>query len=338
MEVNGLLTYATTCIDVAESSQTGEARRRAATLAQSLQFDDAAAGALAIVVTELATNIVKHGRGGQLLLNPVWTSELSWIDVVALDKGPGMKDFGKCMEDGYSSSGTAGNGLGAVQRMSQGFDAISVPGGGSVFYARVHANSRALERTKEPGVGVINIPKSGEEVCGDSWGLRRFGEDRVFLVADGLGHGIMAAQAAREAVRVFSTQTTPQPSATLQAAHAAMRPTRGAAVAIAKLDRHAGQVVFCGLGNIAGSILNNGSSKSMVSHNGIAGHEAKRFHEFNYTWESGSLLVMHSDGLQSQWNLAKYPGVMQRHPVLIAALLYRDFNRGRDDVTVLVAK
>ena len=31
-----------------------------------------------------------------------------------------------------------------------------------------------------------------------------------------------------------------------------------------------------------------------------------------------------------------YPSLIHHHPALIAGVLYRDFNRGRDDVTVLV--
>jgi hypothetical protein len=53
---------------------------------------------------------------------------------------------------------------------------------------------------------------------------------------------------------------------------------------------------------------------------------------------AGFLLVMHSDGLATHWNLDQYPGLVGRRPSLIAGVLYRDFARGRDDVTVVVAK
>jgi hypothetical protein len=49
------------------------------------------------------------------------------------------------------------------------------------------------------------------------------------------------------------------------------------------------------------------------------------------------LVIMHSDGLSSSWNLEAYPGLSRRHPALIAATLYRDASRGRDDVCVVVA-
>jgi hypothetical protein len=47
---------------------------------------------------------------------------------------------------------------------------------------------------------------------------------------------------------------------------------------------------------------------------------------------------MHSDGLLTNWSLDAYPGLLTRHPALIAGVMYRDFRRGRDDVTVLAVR
>ncbi len=57
-----------------------------------------------------------------------------------------------------------------------------------------------------------------------------------------------------------------------------------------------------------------------------------------YPKSNEDIVILHSDGLQSQWNLSKYPGILRRSPSLIAAVIYRDFTRGRDDVTVVVVK
>jgi hypothetical protein len=76
----------------------------------------------------------------------------------------------------------------------------------------------------------------------------------------------------------------------------------------------------------------------MTSHNGTLGHELRKIQEFSFPWEPESLLIMHSDGLGSRWDLSQYPGIMRKHASMIAAVLYRDFERQRDDVTVLVAK
>ena len=162
----------------------------------------------------------------------------------------------------------------------------------------------------------------------------------LLLVADGLGHGPDAATAANEAVRVLDSNPSLEPARLLEFVHLALRPTRGAAVAVAEIiSTSAGrQVKFAGIGNIAGSVVTVSEVRHMVSHNGIAGHEARKFQEFTYSWSLGSLLVLHSDGLNTRWRLESYPGLTVRHPSLIAGVLFRDFDRKTDDVTAVVIK
>jgi hypothetical protein len=76
----------------------------------------------------------------------------------------------------------------------------------------------------------------------------------------------------------------------------------------------------------------------MVSHNGTAGLEARKIQEFTYPWQDNAILIMHSDGLATKWKLEGYPNLINKHPSLIAGVLYRDFKRGTDDVTVVVVK
>lgn len=74
----------------------------------------------------------------------------------------------------------------------------------------------------------------------------------------------------------------------------------------------------------------------MISHNGTVGHTMRKVQEFVYPWVAGSLLVMHSDGLGTQWRIDDRAGLRDEHPQLIAGVLYRDFKRGRDDATIVV--
>jgi hypothetical protein len=60
--------------------------------------------------------------------------------------------------------------------------------------------------------------------------------------------------------------------------------------------------------------------------------------QYYYPWKKDALIVMYSDGLISRWVHCNYMGLMTRHPALIAGILYRDFTRGKDDVTVVVAR
>src|SRR5262249_30277769 len=114
--------------------------------------------------------------------------------------------------------------------------------------------------------------------------------------------------------------------------------TRGAAVSVANVHRAPPLVTFAGVGNVSGAICLDGVVRQTVSHNGTLGREARQMREYSYPWAGDALIVMHSDGLTSPWSLESYPGLRQRHPALIAAILYRDFNRKRDDVTVLVGR
>lgn len=324
-------------IPVTEMSQVAGARRRATAIAHQAGFESTDAGRVAIVATELATNLVKYGVQGQLLVGVFEDRTGSGVEVISLDKGPGIGDLRESLRDGHSTGGSAGTGLGAVRRQSHLFDIVSWPGLGTGVLSRLQNGppKQAVDEAAAWGAVVIAMP--GEEACGDAYCARTEPEGRIVLVADGLGHGPEAARASDEAVRIFRRHEAEAPGPIVEALHAGLRHTRGAAVAVARLDLARGVLVFAGLGNIAGTVVTAGQIKKMVSHAGTAGHVARRIQPFEYPFMADSLLVMHSDGLGSSWSLDRYPGLVGAHPTLIAAILYRDFARGRDDVTVLVA-
>ena len=107
---------------------------------------------------------------------------------------------------------------------------------------------------------------------------------------------------------------------------------------MADIDFETGVLKFAGVGNIAAAILENGTSRSLVSHNGTVGAEMRKVQEFTYPWQPESILVMNSDGLTTQWHIGPLSGSANRSALMIAAVLYRDFKRTRDDSTVLVAR
>lgn len=320
-------------LEIREESQVGQARRRVQQIAADAGLNEHDAGKLAIISTEIATNLVKHGSGGEVILRQLSCG----VEVIGVDKGRGMADVSRCISDGVSSAGTAGNGLGAIRRLSDLFDIYSQPGTGTALVSRVGCD--APNGKAEPEVGVVCRAKIGESVNGDAWGAKRFETSYWMVVADGLGHGPDANAAAAEAVRIFrETHGHRSTTDVLEAMHGALRKTRGAAVAVAHLDRTSRELKFAGVGNIGATVLGgNGTWKGATSHNGILGHEVRRIQEFSFPWNSSSKLFMHSDGL-STWALDKYPGLLRRHPAVIASVLYRDFWRRRDDVTVFVAQ
>jgi anti-sigma regulatory factor (Ser/Thr protein kinase) len=322
-------------VRIADESGPGEARRVGTALARSAGLSEVDVGRLGIVVTEAATNLVKHGGGGEILLRALRHARSIGVGLLALDRGPGIADLGRALRDGFSSAGSPGTGLGAIRRLASSFDLYSRPGEGTALHATVWSSPPA-----PPGlrIGGINVPCPGEAVSGDGWVATERAGGALVLLADGLGHGAGAAEASTLAADVFRRHAALSPVAALDRIHAALRPTRGAAVAVVEIDSANGLVRFAGIGNIAGTILADGASRSVVSHHGTAGHVARRIEEFTYPWRRGALLVLHSDGLTSHWSLDRYPGLAGRDPTLIAAVLYRDFRRTRDDTSVVVVR
>lgn len=332
----------TAAVPVTEASQVAGARRIAQWLATDLGFPEVRAGNVALIATELATNLAKHARGGEILLRPLCseTGEREGLEIVALDTGPGM-DLGRSQRDGYSTTGTLGHGLGAVERLADAVDVYSHTSGTAIV-----ATLRRTRGNHEPAVrgrytvGAVHVAKPGEEVCGDDWSWRLRDDRLTILVADGLGHGLHAHDAAQAALDTFAAGSDDPPARVIEDIHRALRATRGAAVAMLAVDLARGTASYSGLGNITATILlpSGGRQQHLVSHNGTAGHTASRITEFNYAVPSGATFVLATDGLSTHWDLAPYPGLGARSASLIAAVLYRDFSRRRDDVTVVVAK
>jgi anti-sigma regulatory factor (Ser/Thr protein kinase) len=332
--VSSLATTAQTrVVAVDDATHTGEARRLAATLARQAGLGEEREGRLAVVVTELATNLVKHAKGGQLLLRAVGASG---VEVMAVDRGPGIPDVARALNDGFSTAHTPGTGLGAVRRMAAEFDLYSRAPGGTVVMARLWADAPA----KGPmALGAVCISHPGEEVAGDDWGVRELAGGCSLMVADGLGHGPLAREAAQTALSAFRTASLDDaPARTIEDCHTALRATRGAAVALARIDAGTGLIRYAGVGNIAAAVFDGAAVQRLVSLNGTAGLGVVRAREFSYPWTKGSTLVMTSDGLQTRWSLGDHPGLGARDPSVIAAVLYRDHARGKDDATAVVVK
>jgi anti-sigma regulatory factor (Ser/Thr protein kinase) len=324
-------------LPILESSQVAEARRSATQLAAALGFDATAVGRVAIVATELATNLLKHGGGGEILLSHYEADTEPAVELIGLDRGRGIANLPACLRDGYSSTGTAGGGLGAIRRQSDVMEVATWPDLGTAILARVarQQGSLTLQATAH-WHGAVSVPLAGEQVCGDSCLALDTTAGRTLLMVDGLGHGPEAATAANEAVRLLQRHATVQVPQLLELLHAGLRHTRGAAVAIARFDAGARKVIYGGIGNIAGALVDREGMRRMVSLNGTAGLNARKFQAFDYP--AAPLVILNTDGLMTHWSLNRYPGIHDAHPTLIAAVLYRDFARRRDDATVLVMR
>lgn len=325
---------------VNESIDIGACRRAASDLARDVGFHADHAARLALVVSEVATNVYKHAGRGEILMRTVYGTaadgaRLSGIELLAIDGGPGIADISASMADGTSTGGTYGVGMGTIERQSDAFAIYSVVDQGTVVRAVVWERKAAVVETWQ--CGLICVPMPSEQSCGDAAWCAAHDGQALLMVSDGLGHGDAAAAASDAALEIMQDAAlTARPADLLQRMHPALQRSRGAALAVASIVDD--QVAFAGVGNIAGCTLYHQQRKHLISHNGIVGHNLRKVQQFTLPWQDGMLLLMHSDGLGSRWNLDDYPGLENAHPALIAGVLYRDFYRGRDDITVLVLR
>lgn len=324
-------------MDVRDQSQVAAARREIAAAGRAIGMSEHSLGRAAIVVTEMATNQLKHAGGGRIACASYEDHTGSGLELVAFDSGPGIADLAAAMRDGHSTAGSPGQGLGAIKRQADVSDLVSWPGRGTAILARIaHRKLNGTSQAQHSSWGAISAPAPREEVCGDSWLALEGPEGLLGMVVDGLGHGPGAATAAMEAARIAGQHADLPPASLLERINAALRATRGAAVALFRAD--GARISYAGIGNISGTAFAAGRTSRMVSMNGTAGIGTPRLRAFEYEARPGTLVILHSDGIGTGWSLDNYPGLAEAHPTLIATVLLRDHSRGRDDATVLVTR
>lgn len=333
MDVN-LHSHLTQVLSVEDISQVGHARRTAQRLAEEAGFDETDCGRVALVVTELASNIIKHAQSGELHVRALpgdVSGAGAGVEILAIDRGKGF-DVQNCMADGFSTRGTQGIGLGSVLRQAQVFDVHSDPRG-SVLLARFYPRKASV---KDLRMGITQHSLHDDPACGDVWEVAIKGQQMSIMMIDGLGHGPEAEEAGMAGARAFIRNPFADPGVLLDDLHFDMRGSRGGAAALVHFDGASGKLRFMGIGNIGATLIGDDKTRGIPSHPGIVGLQYRKVAPMDYADCTGQLLIMFSDGLQSRWNLRDYPGLMYRHPAIIAAVLHRDYSRGRDDVTVLV--
>ena len=319
---------------VEDAGAAGVARRVAVEAAQRLGFARERLGELTIVVSEMASNLHKHADHGRLGVRCLRGQEFGAVELIAVDEGPGMADTVLSARDGHSTAGTLGIGLGAIARLSNRVDGYSQLGRGTVLTAQLWPDATTPAQV---AAEALSRPLTGERVCGDRFAVRPHEGALLLMVADGLGHGPLAAAASSAAADAFLASPLSAPGAIVEHLHKTISYTRGAAVSVARLDGAA--VLFAGLGNVAGAIAwPDGERRGLVSMPGIVGHQGRQVREFEYRIDADAVLIMHSDGVSDRWNLADYPGLTRRAPLTVAATLLRDGGQRRDDACVLVAK
>ncbi|MFJ8083161.1 SpoIIE family protein phosphatase [Streptomyces sp. NPDC096205] len=337
-------------VPVHDSTRVRDVRVAAEAAAQWAGLEDDRTAGAALVATELATNLLKHGGGGQVLLEitsppaPAHGDERAGVvQILAVDHGPGIADVAAAMRDGHSTAGSLGAGLGTCRRTADDFALHSAPGRGTIALARIapRGTSRPLADPGPARAGGINHPFAGAEFSGDAWAWVRSGDRLTLMLADGLGHGEHAARASSTAVAEVHRCAHLPADRLLHALHTALRGTRGAALAVAQLDVSSGRLSFTGVGNIGARLRRGNRWRPLLSHPGIVGaHLPGRLPWHTEEWSDDCLLVLHSDGLPSRWSAGPLDLDSSLDPAVVAATIVRDASSParpvRDDTAVVV--
>lgn len=295
-----------------------------------------------LIVSEMTSNIIKHAKGGEILYRTVvGARQLPTFEVICVDQGPGMSDTARMMKDGMSTTGTLGQGLGAIDRLSSVSQVYSIPGWGTILYALVNAEEPKDERPQllDVDVRALCVNKPRETVCGDGYRVRKTTHDVRIFFGDGLGHGPEAKAAVDSAGNFFMDSNENSPMEMIRQMHERVRRTRGLVTSIAIFDKKNLEWRICGVGNISVRLYTGLEFRNYMSFNGTVGlNIPKSLKDSTFDIEKNQHLIMASDGIRSRWNVSHYPSIFKYDNTILATALYRDNFRGNDDASVLVAK
>jgi anti-sigma regulatory factor (Ser/Thr protein kinase) len=305
-------------------------------------FTEKQIGEIDIIVSEMTSNLIKYAGSGDVLYRVYNLDEKdSVFEILCLDKGEGMADTFKMKKDGFSTSSTLGQGLGAIERLSNFTQLYSIPGWGTIIYAMVSTqkSTELVPAGRDISVRGLLINKPREVVCGDGYYVHETKTHCRVMLGDGLGHGPQAKEAMDKAIDCFAKSTHNDPVDLLREIHEVVRKTRGLVATIAVWDKIRVEWRICGVGNISTRVYNGIQYKNYMPYNGTLGLNIP--HSMNSTVhaaEKNQHLVMCSDGIQSRWDLNRYPAIFRYDGIILASCLYKDYVRGTDDASVLVVK
>lgn len=294
-----------------------------------------------IIVAELTSNLLKYANGGEFLYRSREIKGFKEIEIYCIDKGKGIDNVVKIMTDGYSTSNTLGHGLGAIKRLSNDFQIYSRRDWGTIQYIRI---SEKADPTIQPipagfNCDAISINYPGEIVCGDGYYVKHTSKGFQIFVGDGLGHGENAHEAVQVAIKAFMKSNAEDSAMMLRDIHDAVKKTRGLVATIASVDYKTQTWNICGIGNINTRIYRGLENKTYTPYNGIIGMNIPRTMKSTIVpYLKHQIIIMHSDGLRTRWNLNEMASIIKQKPGVIAASLFKDNIRGTDDATILVGK
>lgn len=327
-------------IAVEHPSDVAAARRAAKALAERIGFGPEAGGEIALVITELATNLIKHAHGGTLTLTPLSDGERAGLEIESCDCGPGIADTEQALADGFSTApGSRGTGLGAVNRQMDELEITSNQGRGTRIVSRKWMRQHTASLRACPlAFGVASRPRLPGADNGDAFVVKHWAESALVGIIDGLGHGQAAHRAAQAARQYVESHFDLPLDQIFRGAGRVCRATRGGVMALARFDWGQGRLAFASVGNIEARVFPHSEPFRFAIRRGVIGLNAPNALVTEHHWPPGHVLVLHSDGLRTHWDWKDFPGLMDHPAPAMAQEFLRLMAKDDDDATVLVAR
>ena len=324
---------------VTHLGQVPAAQAAALAFAAGLGFEERECDRIALVASELATNLVTHGGGGTLTLDVAREGGRTGIQCTAEDAGPGIADPERALTDGFSTAGGLGLGLGTVHRLMDEVEFTTPPQGGLRLVCRRWIRPPELwAGIPLLDCGVSTRPRRAAKENGDAFVVKFWAAHALVGVLDGLGHGELAQQAAQQG-RLFLEEHCDHPLDRLFAGvDRVCRRTRGLVMALARFDLTASQFDFASVGNVEARLFGSDTGRNFIVRRGILGLQAPRPVVTTHAWTPAAILVLHSDGVSTHWHWQDLPLAVWAAPSEAAQRLVQTRGKPDDDATVVVVR
>jgi len=338
-------------LEIDNEADVGVCRRKSVSLAAKLGFDEVKTGEVAILVSELVTNVLKHGGGkGKIVICYLQSDDdRKAIEIFCCDAGNGILNVDEALYDGFSEKQSLGIGLGTIRRFSDIFeigplitDSHSVLNSNTLNnYKHCLRIVKWLPETHWLGTnrslvtGAVSRSIPGETLNGDSYIIHHLSSTKtIAAVIDGLGHGKEAHLASNIIKEQILLKTELPLGDLVKYIHQASRGTRGAVIGIVFINTELSKISFVGIGNIEGFIVSEASKKNLISFGGILGHNIRTPQVFEFPFQKGDSICLFSDGINTRWNINDIN--WKEHPQKNADFLINNYSRLNDDATVLI--
>ena len=330
-------------IPVSHSSDVSEARRLLKTIANELGFSKMESEELAIVASEMASNLVKHARGGQIILTAVEDGDRLGIRIESLDNGPGIADADQVITDGFSTAGSMGCGLGAINRLMDEFEIRPRPDGMTgtqIICMRWRRENFQGRGTCPLSYAVATRAYHIIGPNGDSFVIKTWKEFSLVALIDGLGHGQQAHQAAQATREYIENHYDQSLEALFLGVERICRGTRGVVMAVARFDCRITpiKISFAAVGNIEARVFGSPSPMNFIMRRGVIGSNAPKPVITEQSWNPEYILVLHTDGLKTIWSWSDFPELASMPATQTAQRLLQKLAKDNDDATVVVVR